>query len=155
MELPVWYAKGLRFECTQCGNCCTGPPGFVWITREEIQALADFLKISPEETVEKYCRKTQGRFSLKEKRNPAHGGYDCVFMREEPAPKSDGKTISQPLRTCSIYSVRPTQCRTFPFWSSNLTSSKRWNETARRCPGIGQGSVVPLKKIEAKRQMDR
>ena len=28
---PTWYADGLRFTCTQCGNCCTGQPGFVWI----------------------------------------------------------------------------------------------------------------------------
>ena len=25
-----WYADGLSFECTMCGNCCTGPPGAVW-----------------------------------------------------------------------------------------------------------------------------
>ena len=25
-----WYRDGLRFQCTQCGNCCTGDPGVVW-----------------------------------------------------------------------------------------------------------------------------
>jgi uncharacterized protein len=152
MQLPVWYAQGLRFSCTQCGNCCTGPPGFVWITKKEIRKLAEHLQITPGEVVEQYCRKTMGRFSLKEKRNPAHGGYDCIFMREQPAPHSDGKTISQPLRTCGIYPVRPTQCRTFPFWTTNLASQKRWEETAQRCPGIGQGPVVPLKQIETARR---
>ncbi|MFM1805538.1 MAG: hypothetical protein RL136_2417, partial [Planctomycetota bacterium] len=29
-----WYAEGLRFECTQCGNCCSGGPGAVWFTPE-------------------------------------------------------------------------------------------------------------------------
>src|SRR5688500_1701558 len=31
-----WFADGLSFTCTACGNCCTGGPGFVWITKEEI-----------------------------------------------------------------------------------------------------------------------
>ena len=38
-----WYADGLNFTCTQCGNCCTGGPGFVWISREEIVRLAAHL----------------------------------------------------------------------------------------------------------------
>ena len=38
-----WYRYGLSFECTQCGNCCTGGPGFVWVEEEEIRAIADFL----------------------------------------------------------------------------------------------------------------
>ena len=34
-----WYQAGLRFGCTQCGNCCSGPPGYVWVNREEIRAI--------------------------------------------------------------------------------------------------------------------
>ncbi len=37
-----WYQDGLAFTCTQCGKCCTGDPGFVWVTDEEIAALAAF-----------------------------------------------------------------------------------------------------------------
>ena len=36
-----WYADGLRFACTQCGNCCTGEPGFVWVNDAEIAAIAE------------------------------------------------------------------------------------------------------------------
>ena len=35
-----WYAEGLRFECTQCGNCCSGGPGAVWFTSEEAGGMA-------------------------------------------------------------------------------------------------------------------
>ena len=35
-----WYRDGLRFECSRCGNCCTGPPGAVWFTRDEGKAMA-------------------------------------------------------------------------------------------------------------------
>ena len=38
-KLP-WYADGLRFECSQCGDCCTGEPGYVWVDEAEITAMA-------------------------------------------------------------------------------------------------------------------
>ena len=31
-----WYAEGLRFKCTECGQCCTGAPGYVWVNEEEV-----------------------------------------------------------------------------------------------------------------------
>ena len=31
-DSPEWYRDGLRFECTRCGACCTGAPGYVWVT---------------------------------------------------------------------------------------------------------------------------
>jgi uncharacterized protein len=161
MRLPVansknsekpWFADGLRFTCTQCGNCCTGGPGYVWITKEEIVDLAEFLKITREQTVERYCRKINGRFSLKESRNAKTGGYDCVFMQEQmPAKPADGQSIVQPLRTCSIYPVRPVQCRTFPFWDTSLTTPAAWKSVGRQCPGIGQGRTYTAKEIESVR----
>ena len=39
--MAEWYADGLRFSCTQCGNCCTGPPGAVWFNEDEGKAMAD------------------------------------------------------------------------------------------------------------------
>ncbi len=35
-----WYADGLRFRCTACGQCCTGEPGHVWVTKDEIKRIA-------------------------------------------------------------------------------------------------------------------
>ena len=37
--------------------------------------------------------------------------YDCVFLKEDP---------ERGRKTCSIYPVRPLQCRTWPFWPENL-----------------------------------
>ena len=139
-----WYADGLKFTCSQCGNCCTGGPGYVWISKEEIVRLAEHLNITPEETVEKYCRKLGERISLKEKRGP--GGYDCVFLTEddaEPAPPGRQLAPGEPLplkrRGCSVYPVRPLQCRTWPLWPENLESRKRWDEAAVRCHGMNHG----------------
>ena len=40
-----WFKDGLRFKCTQCGDCCTGAPGYVWVNQEEIEALAREVKL--------------------------------------------------------------------------------------------------------------
>lgn len=145
-----WYADGLRFTCSQCGNCCTGGPGYVWISREEIVRLADYLRIKPEQVVERYCRKYDGKFSLNEHRNAA-GLYDCVFLREEKVEQrtAGGETVVHTRRTCEIYPVRPLQCRTWPFWPENLRSKANWDHAAKRCHGMNAGKrVFTLDRIE-------
>jgi uncharacterized protein len=148
MELPVlstdpsdpaepWYADGLRFTCSQCGNCCTGGPGFVWVSQEEIVRLAEFLEITPEQTVERYCRKIAGRFSFKEKRGP--GGFDCIFLTEGEATAISKDSIPLRRKGCSIYPVRPLQCRTWPFWPENLDEPEAWDRAAKRCHGMNHG----------------
>jgi len=131
-----WYAQGLKFTCTQCGNCCTGGPGYVWISEIEIARLSDYLKIPAEEVLSKYCRKTSGRVTLKERRTP-EGNYDCIFLKEQPAPFANG--IAAKHKMCSIYPVRPLQCRTWPFWPENLANPDVWKNSSKRCHGMGNG----------------
>ncbi|HZL36177.1 MAG TPA: YkgJ family cysteine cluster protein [Tepidisphaeraceae bacterium] len=132
-----WYADGLKFTCTQCGNCCTGGPGFVWISETEVARLAEYLKLTPQETLERYCRKVAGRISLKERRTP-QGNYDCVFLTEQSTPAENGKPANKK-RGCSIYPVRPLQCRTWPFWPEILRSPEAWEFAGRRCHGMSAG----------------
>lgn len=125
-----WYHEGLRFECTQCGKCCTGAPGAVWVSDQDKQNLCQLLQID-ELTLEKqYLRLLDGRWALQELR--PH--YDCVFL--------DGKA-------CKIYSARPLQCRTFPFWPGAVASLESWQHAATYCEGINdKAALVPLEKIE-------
>ena len=139
-DLP-WYNVGLRFTCTQCGNCCTGAPGYVWISETEIARMAEYLKITPEQVVEKYCRKIGERVSLQERRS-AEGNFDCIFLDEQEGTKK---------RICTVYPVRPLQCRTWPFWDGNLMSKANWERAGRRCPGMDRGKQYSLKQIEALR----
>lgn len=125
-----WYKDGLRFACTQCGNCCTGSPGYVWVNKEEMQAIADHLQISLDEFEKVYTRKVGIRSTLREKTN-----YDCVFLDPEK-------------RNCTLYDLRPRQCRTWPFWNSLLKSPETWAEAAEGCPGMNKGKVVPLVQIQ-------
>jgi hypothetical protein len=50
---------------------------------------------------------------------------------------------------CRIYSVRPVQCRTYPWWPEIVETQAGWCYEAKRCEGINRGAVVPLKKIKA------
>ena len=139
MELPVlaneggesddpWYAGGLRFTCTQCGNCCTGGPGYVWITTEEVARLAEFLGLTPEQTVERYCRKVGGPVEPEGEARAGRVRLHFPGGAGEPGAGSKGEGRDLPAgggvplrrRGCSIYPVRPLQCRTWPFWPENL-----------------------------------
>jgi uncharacterized protein len=123
-----WYKNGLRFECTQCGNCCTGAPGYVWVTPDEVQALADFLGKPAEEFRALYTRKAEGRVTLRERANG-----DCVFWDKQAG--------------CTVYPARPAQCRTWPFWESVTETRKSWAETATDCPGMNHGPLISAEEI--------
>lgn len=135
-----WYADGLRFTCTQCGNCCTGPTGYVWFDDGELAAMAKFAGLSEQEFVRRHTRRINGRLSLNERKT--QHGYDCVFLQRNDSGKAG----------CSIYSVRPQQCRTWPFWPENLTSKRAYLKAGERCPGMqqgleGKGNFVPVELI--------
>ena len=125
----VWYAGGLRFQCTQCGDCCSGGEGYVWVNQEEIDAMASRVGMTPVDFEERYVKRVGVRRSLKER-----AGGDCVLL--------DEKT-----RACTAYEQRPRQCRTWPFWDSNLRSPEAWAEAAEACPGCNKGNLVPLETI--------
>jgi Fe-S-cluster containining protein len=152
VQLPVeqqseWFKDGLQFECTGCGNCCTGGPGYVWITDDEIARLAEFLKLSVPDVLKRYCRKLSGHISLKEKVPNDKGEYDCIFLQEIP-PEKEGE---QPKRICTVYPVRPLQCSTWPFWDGNLSSRRAWDAAGKRCPGVNRGRKWAESDIVARR----
>jgi Fe-S-cluster containining protein len=128
-----WYADGLRFKCTGCGDCCTGAPGYVWVNQAEIDALARRLGMAVDEFERRYVREVGVRRTLKELKN-----YDCVFLDPET-------------RKCTVYEDRPRQCRTWPFWNSNLKSSEAWRQTCDVCPGSGHGKLYSIEAIEEQR----
>ena len=49
---------------------------------------------------------------------------------------------------CSIYSVRPSQCSSYPFWKDILKTDRRWAAESKTCRGIGQGKNWTKKEIE-------
>lgn len=130
IEKP-WYSEGLRFKCTGCGQCCTGAPGYIWVNEDEIKEIADYLKLSISDFSKRYLRNVYGRLSLTEFKKT----YDCVFLK-------DGK--------CTVYPVRPKQCRTFPWWPLNMKSEDQWNQAAKHCEGINhpEAPIIPYETIQ-------
>jgi Fe-S-cluster containining protein len=129
--MDPWFKDGLRFKCTQCGDCCTGAPGYVWVNQEEIVALALEVKLPVDEFERRYVRKVGIRKSLRE-----YDNGDCVFFDTEA-------------RKCTVYGARPRQCRTWPFWDSNIKTEKAWKQTCEICPGSGKGQIVSVEEILA------
>ena len=129
-----WYIAGLHFKCMQCGRCCSGPDeGYIWVTSPEIKLIADFLKIKPRQLHQKYLRRVGLRTTIIEQ----PGTKDCIFLQNSASQKR-----------CAIYSVRPSQCRMWPFWQNNLKSPAAWNKVAQKCGGINRGSFYSFEKIE-------
>jgi len=129
-----WYVAGLHFECLQCGRCCSGPAeGTIWVSRREIELIADFLKLSEGQLRQKYMNRRGLRSTIIEDAVTR----DCVFLQEV-----DGR------KRCTIYPVRPNQCRGWPFWPENLTNTNAWNKAAKKCHGINRGRLYSLEKIE-------
>jgi Fe-S-cluster containining protein len=79
--------------------------------------MAEHLHLTIDDFAEKYLRQIGKRFSLRE----LPVTFDCVFFKD---------------KQCSIYEVRPTQCRTYPFWKQNLASPQDWEKVAFECEGV-------------------
>ncbi len=141
-----WFKDGLRFSCTQCGNCCTGGPGAVWYTADEGRAIAATLGITDAEFESRYTRAIGHRRSLNE--SETSHGFDCVFLDRASKPG---------VALCRIYKSRPSQCETWPFWPDNLRSARAWTAAKSRtpCPGMDTGQLIPSDQIRIMRERDR
>lgn len=140
-----WFEPGLHFACNRCGNCCTGPPGYVWFSEAEGRRIAEHLGVSEAEFRKRYARRVGRKWTLEERENE-RGRFDCVFLEWD----EQGKAL------CSIYPVRPTQCQTWPFWPENLKSRKMYQVAGRVCPGVqkglkGEGTFYPVEQVRIHR----
>jgi Fe-S-cluster containining protein len=73
--------------------------------------------------------KLDGTISLREKPD-----YDCVFYAGEQG--------------CLVYEDRPSQCRNWPFWRTNVLNQACWDGAAEGCPGMNSGRLYTIEEIE-------
>jgi uncharacterized protein len=152
---PHW-SKGLSFKCTGCGRCCQND-GDVWFNTEEFVALAYYLGLPAEDVFNCYAQDVEEGWVKMKERKVSNGSSSsaCIFLSP-----SDNKS-------CTIYSHRPVQCRTYPFWPrlmSNFTewnnersapkdqNGEHWTASTSGCEGIQQSTsdlqdLVPASKI--------
>ena len=108
--------------CAGCGGrCCTGESGNIFVRPDEIRAIAMLLGLDVESFRAEYLVKKGYKYSLKEK--VVGVSHDCIFYDRGSAG-------------CRIYTARPVQCRTFPFWDYY---KGRVDELKAECPGIIDG----------------
>jgi len=91
-------------------------------------AIAEYRNEPMQQVIGLYSRTAQRGRSLREKANG-----DCVFY-----DRREG---------CTIYPVRPRQCRTWPFWESNVSTPEAWQRTCEVCPGSGQRELISVEEI--------
>jgi Fe-S-cluster containining protein len=124
---------GLRFECTQCGKCCTrrGKYAHVYLNTDEIRRLAAATGTS--------VRKFRRRYTFVD-----GYGWTQLQFRGDSCPFLDPGS-----NACTVYEARPVQCRTFPFWGG-MIGARGWTREARSlCEGVGHGAVHPASAVEA------
>ena len=134
--MSVWYEEGVRFRCRGCGECCVdhGHYAYVFLNEGEENALARAMNVSIDAFLEKYTADVDGYVAL------VNRGTACVFLRE-------GR--------CGVYSTRPLQCRTWPFWPECLGRRIWKSEVAPHCPGIGRGKLHTVEEIDRLASLSR
>ena len=120
--------EGLRFTCQPgCTNCCT-EKGYVYLTPEDLKRAAAFVGLTPARFEARYVYRTRHLLRLRKPR-----GSECPFLEGD---------------RCSIHPAKPAQCRAFPFWPELVETRDEWQKTARYCPGIGKGDLIPVEGIQ-------
>jgi len=86
---------------------------------KKINNRAKHLGIKKDQLIDEYLLKVDYKYTIKEKQIGTNN-FACVFFDLNK-------------KQCSIYEVRPTQCRTFPFWEYFKNNI---NEVKEECPAI-------------------
>ncbi|UCH21047.1 MAG: YkgJ family cysteine cluster protein [Deltaproteobacteria bacterium] len=113
--MPSDNSSGFQiFKCQKCGDCCKGYGG-AFLTRKEIQVIADNIDADPRSFVAKYCQLSGDKPVLAQGPN----GY-CIFWDKD----------------CKIHAVKPRACKQWPFIKSVLIDVNNWHIMAGVCPGM-------------------
>ena len=130
--------KPIRFECTACGKCCTGNSDthYIALSRVEADKLRGHLGVS-----EAWFRRRYVEHLSYETWGIRMTDGQCVFLGND--------------KRCSIYPLRPTQCRTYPFWPELLDTREHWQAEKQYCEGINRGKPVDSQHINRQLQLQR
>jgi hypothetical protein len=113
-----WWKNGVAFSCTQCGKCCNARDdvAYVYVSQHERRLLAKEFKMSVATFTRHYAlRENDGKFFLR-----FIDGH-CIFLHDNK---------------CIVHHVKPTQCRTWPFWEEVMASKEVYqNQVLDFCPG--------------------
>jgi len=125
MKLKKQKEYSFLFDSNACEKCqaicCRGESGKIWVNLVEIENISKFLSLNQIDFMDTYLYQVDNRYSIKERFKSDN--YECVFLGEDKQ------------QNCSIYAVRPQQCRSFPFWDYYKQYN---NQLLLECPGISK-----------------
>ncbi len=93
--------EDFQFHCAQCGACCRGEQGYVYLTFLDVIRLSAFFDRPMKDILAEFTYYA--------------GEYAQLFVNF-PCPFQKGNL-------CSVYPVRPIQCVAYPFWGTMLTAN--------------------------------
>ncbi len=113
-------------KCEECGGkCCIGESGYVFLTKAEMAQIADFLGLDFGTFTKRFVRQIGSQYSLIEKLHKS--GLACVFFDDD--------------KKCTIYPVRPAQCKKFPFWDIFKNNAEG---AFRECEGVEKTALTRI-----------
>lgn len=167
MEIRATFGNA-RFKCQRCGSCCHHrrpdefddlvPPerqaefwqksNLIYLTEKDIDKISKKTSLDPEEFVDTLYDEKKGSVRIED------GGKKVILdLPVMKSKDSDGSCVFfKDGKGCSIYPIRPTACRLFPFVVVERSGSQgsiildiKYNPT---CPGMGKGKEPDRKKLE-------
>lgn len=143
-EVKKKALKDCRFECQQCGYCCSQKV-LLYPSPEEIRKIAEYLNLSECSFALRY---------LQEIYDPQKNAYAIAFRTNQPNNPLTGCIFCQG-NICVIHdSPRTDLCHVFPWnhfdpekeeWEGNFISE----DGTFWCSGIGKGHSWTLKEIQS------
>ena len=104
------------FQCTMCGECCTGFGG-TYVSEQDIIKISAFIHCDSAKFTEKFCAVSGSKYVLTLSENGK-----CVFFDTE--------------KQCTIHPVKPDMCKAWPFIRTVANHPENWNAMAGSCPGM-------------------
>ena len=112
------------FQCQQCGDCCKGYGG-TYVTESDINQIADYINITPEVFIQKYCVLSGKKYVLAQDGRSEY----CKFWN----------------KLCTIHPVKPKMCKAWPYIESVLVDPANWAIMGNSCPGIN--TKAPIEQV--------
>ncbi|MFN3411861.1 MAG: YkgJ family cysteine cluster protein [Exilispira sp.] len=133
--IKLYVPLNFSFKCYDCGDCCRHESGYVFLLSSELKTISNFFNLKEDEFKKLYAFQFSNNvYSLKEKQN-----YDCIFWDSSNRNSKGG---------CSIYKIRPAQCKNFPFWLTTFANKESFDSQAQRCKGLMSKKGKIYKEIE-------
>jgi Fe-S-cluster containining protein len=105
----------IKFTCIKCGACCG--VGFIYLKKGEAEKIAGHLNMP----LNQFKKKHTEWFLFLGRALKWKGSGACMFLNN---------------KECSIYTARPSQCSTWPYWKRLLENRKDLNRAKEYCKGI-------------------